>query len=87
MLNGPSQGSSSSISIVNGQMTQSSSYTYTYTLAAKKEGQFSIPGMVFVVNGNQVKSNAVTINVVEGGGNGGGAAGGCVALCGRGDHL
>jgi len=57
-------------------MTQSSSYTYTYTLAAKKEGQFSIPGMVFVVNGNQVKSNAVTINVVEGGGNGGGAAGG-----------
>jgi len=76
VLNGPSQGSSSSISIVNGQMTQSSSYTYTYTLAAKKEGQFSIPGMVFVVNGNQVKSNAVTINVVEGGGNGGGAAGG-----------
>ena len=53
VLNGPSQGSSSSISIVNGQMTQSSSYTYTYTLAAKKEGQFSIPGMVFVVNGNR----------------------------------
>ena len=32
VLNGPSQGSSSSISIVNGKMTQSSSYTYTYTL-------------------------------------------------------
>ena len=76
VLNGPSQGSSSSISIVNGQMTQSSSYSYTYTLAAKKEGQFTIPGMVFVVNGNQVKSNAVTINVVEGSGNVGGAAGG-----------
>lgn len=75
VLNGPSQGSSSSISIVNGQMTQSSSYTYTYTLAAKKEGQFTIPGMVFVVNGSQVKSNAVTISVVEGGGNGGGGSG------------
>ncbi len=76
VLNGPSQGSSSSISIVNGQMTQSSSYTFTYTLAAKKEGQFTIPGMVFSVNGNQVKSNAVTINVVEGAGNGGGSSGG-----------
>jgi hypothetical protein len=76
VLNGPSQGSSSSISIVNGKMTQSSSYTYTYTLAAKKEGQFTIPGMVFQVNGNQVKSNSVTISVVEGGGSGGGASGG-----------
>ena len=68
VLNGPSQSSSSSISIVNGKMTQSSSYTYTYTLAAQKEGQFTIPGMVFSVDGNQVKANSVTINVVEGGG-------------------
>ncbi len=76
VLNGPSQGSSSSISIVNGKMTQSSSHSFTYTLAAKKEGQFTIPGMVFMVNGNQVKSNSVTIHVVEGGGSGGGASGG-----------
>ncbi len=76
VLNGPSQGSSSSISIVNGQMTQSSSYTFTYTLAAKKEGQYTIPGMVFMVNGNQVKSNALSINVVEGGGSSAGNAGG-----------
>jgi hypothetical protein len=72
VLNGPSQGYSSSTSIVNGKMTQSSSYSYTYTLAAKKEGQFTIPGMVFQVNGNQVKSNSVTITVVEGGGASGG---------------
>jgi hypothetical protein len=70
VLNGPNQSSSSSISIINGKMTQSSSYTYTYTLAAKKEGQFTIPGVVFSVEGNQVKANSVTINVVEGGGGG-----------------
>ena len=74
VLNGPSQSSSSSVSIINGQMSQSSSYTYTYTLAAKKEGSYTIPGMVFSVNGNQVKANSVTVNVVEGGGNGGGTA-------------
>lgn len=76
VLNGPNQSSSSSISIVNGKMSQSSSYTYTYTLAAKKEGQFTIPGVVFSVDGNQVKANSVTVNVVEGGGNGGAASGG-----------
>ena len=74
VLNGPSQSSSSSFSIINGQMSQSSSYTYTYTLAAKKEGSYTIPGIVFSVNGNQVKANGVTVNVVEGGGNGGGTA-------------
>lgn len=71
VLNGPSQGSSSSISIINGQMTKSSSYSYTYTLAATKEGQQTIPGITFSVNGNQVKSNSVTINVVKDGGGGG----------------
>lgn len=76
VLNGPSQSFSSNTSIMNGKVTRSSSYTFTYTLAANKVGSFTIPGVVFSVNGNQVKSNAVTINVVEGGGNGGGAAGG-----------
>ena len=71
VLNGPSQGSSSSISIINGQMTKSSSYSYTYTLAATKEGQQTIPGITFSVNGSQVKSNSVTINVVKDGGGGG----------------
>ena len=75
VLNGPSTSFSSNTRIINGQVSQSTTHTYTYILAAQKEGQFSIPGMVFVVNGNQVKSNAVTINVVEGGGGGAAAAG------------
>ena len=75
VLNGPSTSYSSSTRIINGQVSQSTTHTYTYTLAAQKEGQFTIPGIVFMVNGNQVKSNAVTINVVEGGGAQAGNAG------------
>lgn len=73
VLNGPSQGSSTSVSIINGQMTKSSSYTYTYTLAASKEGSYTIPPMTFTVNGNSVKSNSVSIKVVEGSSSGGGS--------------
>ena len=63
-LSGPSQSSSTSISNINGQMTQSSSFSYSYTLSAQKEGTFTIPAAVFVVDGNQVKSNSVQIKVV-----------------------
>ena len=63
-LNGPNQGSSTSISNINGQMTQSSTYTYSYTLRAQKEGRFNIPSATFVVNNQNVNSNAVTIQVV-----------------------
>ena len=40
---GPSTSSSSSIQIINGQMSQSSSYTYTFTMYAEHEGTFTIP--------------------------------------------
>lgn len=73
VLNGPSQGSSTSVSIVNGQMSKSSSYTYTYTLSASKEGSYTIPPMTFTVDGSSVKSNSVTIKVVEGSSGGGGS--------------
>ena len=63
-LSGPSQSSSTSISNINGQMTQSASFSYSYTLRAQKEGTFTIPAAVFVVDGNQVKSNSVQIKVV-----------------------
>jgi hypothetical protein len=63
-LNGPSQSFSESMSNVNGQMTRNTSYSYSYTLRAQKEGSFTIPAAVFVVDGNQVKSNSVQIKVV-----------------------
>jgi hypothetical protein len=64
VLSGPNQSSSTSMTVVNGQATQSSSFSYSYTLVAQKEGSFTIPAAVFVVDGNQVKSNQVQIKVV-----------------------
>lgn len=65
ILMGPSQSTSRSVSIVNGNMTQSMSTTYTYILKAVKEGQFTIPPARVTVEGKQIHSNALTIKVVE----------------------
>ena len=50
VLAGPSTSSSSSIQVVNGQMTQTYEYTYTYILEASKEGKFTIPPAIAKVN-------------------------------------
>ena len=42
VLMGPSTSQSSSIQIINGKTTQSSSFSYIFILRAKKEGKFSI---------------------------------------------
>jgi hypothetical protein len=65
-LSGPNQSSSTSMTVVNGQMTQSSSFSYSFTLRAQKEGTFTIPAAIFVVDGAQVKSNSVQIIVLAG---------------------
>lgn len=62
VLMGPSQ--SSSTSIINGSISQSS--TYTYILQAIKEGTFKIGSAEITVDGNKVLSNPVTISVVKG---------------------
>jgi hypothetical protein len=66
ILSGPNQSSSTSMTMMNGQTTQSSSFSYSYTLRAQKEGSFTIPAAVFLVDGNQVKSNSLQIKVVAG---------------------
>ena len=63
LVSGPSMGTSTSISMVNGQVDQQTTYTYTYHLSAKKEGTFTIPGVTLSVDGKVVKSNAVTVTV------------------------
>jgi hypothetical protein len=65
-LSGPNQNSSTSMTVVNGQTTQSSTFSYSFTLRAQKEGTFTIPAATFIVDGNQVKSNSVQIKVVAG---------------------
>ena len=65
VLSGPNQSSSSSVQIINGQISQSSSYSYTYILQAKKDGKFTIGSAEITVNGKNYKSNPLTIEVVK----------------------
>lgn len=65
ILMGPSQSTSTSMSIVNGSVSRSQSTTYTFILKAVKEGQFTIPAARVTVDGKQIVSNAVTIKVIE----------------------
>lgn len=69
LLMGPSTSSSSSVNIINGKMTQSSSYTYTYVLEGVKEGSYDIAPASIVVDGKQYSSNALKIQVVKGNAN------------------
>lgn len=64
-VGGPSMGSSTSISIANGQMEQSTQYTYTYVLVCHREGTFTIPGVSISVDGRVLRSNAVEVRVVK----------------------
>ncbi|NSW45847.1 MAG: protein BatD [Bacteroidales bacterium] len=66
VIMGPSTSSSSSISIVNGQVSQDISYSYSYVLSADKEGKYTISPAEAIVNGKTYKSNAITIEVVKG---------------------
>lgn len=62
VVSGPSQ--RSSMSIVNGAVSQMISFEYT--LYASKKGKFTIPAGTVNLNGKNIKSNALTIEVVEG---------------------
>lgn len=72
---GPQQGSSRSVTIVNGKMQSSSSYTYTYTLQPTGAGQFRLPEAEAVIGGNTVRSRSVSVNVVGGSESAAGAQG------------
>jgi hypothetical protein len=61
LLSGPS--TSSSIQMINGNVSQS--ITYTYILSAQRKGKFTIDGAIAVVSGRKIKSNAVTIEVSD----------------------
>ncbi|MCD8318621.1 MAG: BatD family protein [Paraprevotella sp.] len=65
---GPSRSSQTSIQMINGRTTQSSSLTYTYILSALKAGKYTLPAATAVVSGKQCRSNTVKITVVNNGG-------------------
>ena len=73
VLMGPSRSQQSNTQIVNGNVTSSSSITFTYILMANNAGEYTIPGASIVADGDQMISNSVKIKVLpqdQGGNNG-----------------
>ena len=64
---GPQKGSSTSIQMINGKTTRSSQTSYTYILQARRTGTFTLQPAVAKVKGEEVRSKAVSIQVVDGG--------------------
>lgn len=75
VLNGPSTSTSSSVQIINGQVTRDVSYVFTYVLRAVKEGEFTIPPARIFVNGSEYSSNSVKIKVAKDAGSQGSSGG------------
>lgn len=65
VLFGPSTGQSTSIRTINGKTTQERTYSYTYVLRAKKEGNFEIRPASIEVSGKVFESNPLKIQVVK----------------------
>ena len=64
VLYGPGRSTQSSVQIINGKTTSTSSITFSYTLLAKKEGTFKLPGATITVDGQQLMSNSLEIRVL-----------------------
>jgi hypothetical protein len=64
VLGGPRQGHSQSVYSVNGKITSTSTYQYTYFLRALKEGKYSIPAATAKIKNKPVRSNAVSFEVL-----------------------
>ncbi|MDB5227174.1 MAG: hypothetical protein JWN78_1367 [Bacteroidota bacterium] len=59
-LGAPAQ--STNVSVVNGRVSKSISYTYT--LQPRKQGEFTIAAAAAIISGNEMRSNTVYIKVV-----------------------
>jgi hypothetical protein len=91
VLSGPNVSSSSSVQIINGKMSQSVSYTYTFILMAISEGNFTLPPAKVSVKGKTYQSNSFSIEVVKGAqsatGNAGGTTSGGTQVPGTNEKL
>lgn len=68
VLMGPSKGTSSQVSIINGVMSQSYTITWSYVIRPIKEGELTISAAKLNVNGKEYKSNQLKITVGKGSG-------------------
>ncbi len=65
VLSGPNQSSSSSMQIINGRMSQSVSFAFTYYLQAGNEGSYTISPAKITVEGKTYETESFTIKVVK----------------------
>jgi hypothetical protein len=64
-LGGPSTGTSTSIQMINGKTTRTSSYTFSYYIQAPNNGgKYTLAPATAVYKGNKVQSNSLEIEVV-----------------------
>ena len=63
-VGGPFTSTSTSFQSINGSVSQSVKYSYTYTLQADKEGSFTIGPASVTVNGNKVTSEPFEVKVL-----------------------
>ncbi|MFP4663830.1 MAG: BatD family protein [Bacteroidales bacterium] len=67
VLSGPTQQTSSSTRIVNNNVTHTHTFTYTWVVKAPESGSYTIPPATVSIEGQEYKSNSLTINVIESG--------------------
>ena len=65
IIGGPSTGSSTSVNIINNNVTRTTTFTYTYTVQATKTGSLVIPPATIDIGGNTYRSNQINIEVVD----------------------
>jgi len=66
VLSGPNISTSQSYQVINGKMSASTTVSYIYYLQAFKEGNFEIPAALVEIDGEEISSQAVKIEVVQG---------------------
>lgn len=67
VLWGPQSGRSTSIQIINGKRSKSVQSTYTYVLRPTSSGKFTLPRASAKVNGKEIHSGSVSIQVAAAG--------------------
>ena len=65
IVGGPFSSQSSSVQIINGSVTKSTTHTYSFYLRAIKEGTYTIPSATITVDRKKVKSSTEEITVVK----------------------
>ncbi len=66
VLSGPNVSQSSGIQIINGKVSRSVEYTFSYILTATKDGIFTVPPARVNIDGKTFESNSLKIQVVRG---------------------